>query len=165
MQASSIAERIAGIPRRELDGITISGGEPFDQPEGLFTLLSELSEWRGDDDIDLLAYSGYSLERLRSRHRQALQLLDAVIPGSYQRGKPTRRIWRGSANQEIVALSALARERYPDYYAYEPERPPIQVAVDESIWLIGVPREGDLLRLEQLVQVDGIEIVGPSWRP
>lgn len=29
-----------------VDGITVSGGEPFQQPERLATLLTELDEWR-----------------------------------------------------------------------------------------------------------------------
>jgi anaerobic ribonucleoside-triphosphate reductase activating protein len=60
----------------EADGVTISGGEPFDQPHGLLTLLSALSE-RFDGDV--LVYSGYRFEVLEARHGDALALIDALI--------------------------------------------------------------------------------------
>src|SRR5438094_1700531 len=49
------------------DGVTISGGEPFDQPKALSTLLDGLLHWRATDgpDFDILCYSGYRLSHLQ----------------------------------------------------------------------------------------------------
>jgi anaerobic ribonucleoside-triphosphate reductase activating protein len=53
----------------EADGVTISGGEPFDQPYGLLALLARLRErFKGD----VLVYSGYEFEALRAQHGAAL---------------------------------------------------------------------------------------------
>src|SRR5204862_5952107 len=48
------------------DGITISGGAPFEQPLGVRALLEGLGRWRHDArlDFDMLCYSGYPLTRL-----------------------------------------------------------------------------------------------------
>ena len=45
----------------ESDGITITGGEPFDQPDQLRQILSHC---RNYDHISIFVYSGYSLESL-----------------------------------------------------------------------------------------------------
>src|SRR6185436_13362061 len=68
-----------------LDGVTISGGEPFEQPAGLTALLHGLHRWRREAalDFDILCYSGFPLKTLRRRHAKALVLLDAVIPEPY----------------------------------------------------------------------------------
>lgn len=158
--------RIAELSRGGLDGVTITGGEPFDQPGGLMELLVALRTWGGSlpRPIDLLVYSGYPLERLRLRHKGMLALLDAVIVGPYQRRKPTRLIWRGSANQEIIPLTELGRRRYEPYVEFEPAHPRFQVMVDDSVWLIGVPRDGDMERLEAALQLSGVQLEGASWR-
>ena len=51
------------LERDEVDGVTISGGEPFDQPEALAELLHWLREFYCEAVRDILVYSGYSLEK------------------------------------------------------------------------------------------------------
>jgi anaerobic ribonucleoside-triphosphate reductase activating protein len=157
---TTVAELIAGLPAEDVDGFTISGGEPFDQPEALAELLRELRRrWPG---ADLLAYSGYRLARLQRRHPDVLALLDAVIAEPFRRDQPTTLLWRGSANQRLVPLSALGRERYAPYL--DAEGAPMQVAVDESIWYVGVPRSGDLERLDAMLAAAGVHQEQVTWR-
>src|SRR4051812_39296619 len=56
------------------DGITVSGGEPFDQPEALRVLLSALRERHCGD---CLVYSGYPIEELKLD--SFVGLIDALI--------------------------------------------------------------------------------------
>jgi anaerobic ribonucleoside-triphosphate reductase activating protein len=165
VDVAELVDWIAGLPEEDLDGVTISGGEPFDQPDALGALLRELSAVSQDRGrtIDVLAYSGYGLVRLRARHGEALARLDAVIVGPYQAHKPTKLIWRGSANQRLIPLSSLGIERYGHYVAFAPSHPPFQVAVDDGVWLIGVPRNGDVDRLEARLRISGIELQDRSW--
>lgn len=48
------------VASNELDGVTISGGEPFAQPAALLALLEALREWRAAAGLsfDILCYSG-----------------------------------------------------------------------------------------------------------
>ncbi len=48
----------------ERDGVSILGGEPFAQPEGLLALVKEL---RKLDCPHIVCYSGYTLEQLREK--------------------------------------------------------------------------------------------------
>jgi len=151
-----------------LDGITLSGGEPFDQPKALTALLKGLQRWRKTlaQPFDILCYSGYPLATLRRRQAAILALLDAVIPEPYVDGLPLAHLWRGSANQPLVPLSPLGEARYADYRetpAADGKR--MQVAADgERIWFIGIPHRGDMAALEALCRERGLELNAVSWR-
>ena len=49
----------------QADGLTVSGGEPFEQPQALERLLCW---WRLQHAGDILVFSGYSWEHLSSQH-------------------------------------------------------------------------------------------------
>ncbi len=155
------------VAQHGLDGITISGGEPFAQPEALLALLQTLHNWRNDAGLnfDLLCYSGWSWRRLQCDFAPLLALLDALIPEPFQVEQPTRLIWRGSANQPLIPLSPLGRERYAPYLHHEVERRSFQLVVDnQRIWGIGIPGPGDMDRLEQQCADRGVQLGGVSWR-
>lgn len=101
---TAIAEALLD-PTQRRDGISIVGGEPFAQPDGLAALLAELR--RRQPTIHLTAYSGFTLEALGRRGepsvRAALALVDLLIDGPF-----VRRLhrgageWRGSTNQRLI---------------------------------------------------------------
>lgn len=144
-----------------IDGITITGGEPFDQPEALAALLVALTEWRAGAAFDVLCYSGYPLKQLRQQHGAILERLDALIPEPFADRRPTDRAWRGSANQPLVPLSDRGRARYADPAAGAPR---MQVSVtDNTIWLIGIPKRRDMQAVRDLVSERGLDLGAVSW--
>jgi anaerobic ribonucleoside-triphosphate reductase activating protein len=148
------------------DGLTVSGGEPFDQPSELAAFLAEAAARRGAADLDLLVYTGYEFADAVTRAPAAPELADALITGRYDVTRPTRLIWRGSGNQVLHLLTPLAQRRYAAYTDYTPDHPPIQVAADdERIWLIGVPPPGTLRQFERGLRQREITLEGPTWRP
>jgi anaerobic ribonucleoside-triphosphate reductase activating protein len=150
------------------EGITISGGEPFDQPKALVALLKGLHRWRKATgrEFDILCYSGYPLNTLQRKHDTILALLDAIIPEPYVDGLPLAHVWRGSANQPLVALSALGEARYnPHLEAAAAEGKRMQVAVDgQRLWFIGIPHRGDMSALDELCRQRGLIMNEISWR-
>jgi anaerobic ribonucleoside-triphosphate reductase activating protein len=154
------------LPDDAVDGVTISGGEPFDQPQALDELLVRLDGWRRGRGrpIDFLCYSGRSLPALRARFGSLLTRLDAVIPGPFVADQAPGLRWRGSANQLLVPLTDLGHERYDA----EIDRPAtgsrFQVEVDgDTVYQIGVPRPGDLAALEAAMARRGISFREASW--
>ncbi|MFI0228097.1 4Fe-4S single cluster domain-containing protein [Streptomyces sp. NPDC017086] len=157
---------LSGLPD-PLDGITVSGGEPFQQPEALAALLEWVRAWRRERPapLDVLVYSGYSLARLEREHATLLRQCDAVITGPYVERLNTPGLrWRGSGNQRLTPLTDLGRERYEGTGSVD-SAPPMQVAVaDGRIWFIGVPRRGDMDRLGSRLRSAGITLEEVSWR-
>lgn len=154
-----------GLRLTELHGVTISGGEPFQQPEALVELLRGLDTWRRGSgaSLDLLAFTGHSLVRARRLAPEALALLDAIVAGPYVESRPTDHPLMGSANQRLEPLTALGRDRYAEA-ALDGERRRFQVAVDErDVWYVGIPRRGDLGRLQEEMERRGVEQEQPSW--
>lgn len=91
------------------DGITVSGGEPFDQAESLCVLLG-LAAAQG---FHVMVYTGYTWDELRLRadslgdrwiHR-SLELIDVLVEGPYRFDYPPRHPWAGSGNQRVLHLS------------------------------------------------------------
>jgi anaerobic ribonucleoside-triphosphate reductase activating protein len=166
MPLATLLDWCRGVAAGGFDGVTVSGGEPFDQPHALRALLRAFVEWRARERLgfDLLCYSGYPLRTLERRHASILRLLDAVVPEPYVQSRPTRLRWRGSENQPIVPLTALGRSRYAD--AMAEGKAELQFRVDaERIWYIGIPRAGDLERIEARCRAQGLSFENVSWRP
>lgn len=153
----------------DLDGVTISGGEPFDQPIALRALLNGLHAWRrqGGADFDILCYSGYPLKTLERKHKPLLALLDAVIPEPYTDGQPLGKVWRGSSNQPLVPLSERGAARYGAFLdeTVESQGKRMQVAVEgQRVWMIGIPDRGDMAAVEELCRSRGLSLGQVSWR-
>ncbi|NUT98732.1 MAG: radical SAM protein [Saccharothrix sp.] len=148
---------------RGAEGLTVSGGEPLQQPGALREFLAAVHAER--DDQDILVYTGYDESEFDDDRRSAVEFADVLVTGRFEIGRPTGLIWRGSANQRMVVRTALGRRKYAEHVDHEPERAPIQVRADESgIWLIGTPRQGGLAGLERGLRASGLPVESASWR-
>ena len=108
----TLAEKLLD-PTFERDGVSILGGEPFAQAEGLLAFVKEL---RRRDCQHILCYSGYTLEMLmekakrRSTIGEILADIDMLIDGAYvdalADGAGT---WTGSGNQRVIDMRETRR--------------------------------------------------------
>lgn len=106
-------EKLAGLlldHNYERDGVSILGGEPFAQPEGLNALVKAL---RSKNCPHIVCYSGYTLEVLRekaARHPaigEVLGKIDILIDGAYVESlSSSAGLWTGSGNQRVIDLRA-----------------------------------------------------------
>lgn len=101
-----------------LDGVTLTGGEPFAQARALLPFARGVAQ-RGHS---LFAFTGYDLGELESPDQRALLgLVDVLVAGRYVAAERSTELpWRGSRNQIIHRLSprglALA---FPDEACWE----------------------------------------------
>jgi len=107
-EAVEPAELLARLDeaRRRVEGITLLGGEPFEQAEPLVPFVRGARE-RG---LSVVAFSGFRIEELRRDRppgsRQLLGELDLLVDGPYDSGLPeSRRRWAGSGNQRFHFLT------------------------------------------------------------
>jgi anaerobic ribonucleoside-triphosphate reductase activating protein len=140
----------------QADGVTLSGGEPFDQPQALAELVQKL---RGRQSGDILIYSGYSQETLFQSHSQILKWIDVLISEPYRPESGSALALRGSDNQRITLLTDLARTRYPldlDDRPWNGPRP-LDVMIDgDTVWLAGIPRVGQMAELKRKLASFGL---------
>lgn len=145
----------------EADGLTISGGEPFDQAEALTLLITAL---RVERDIDVLMYTGYLLEELTAlggAMTTLLAQLDLLIDGPFIQSAANTLQWRGSDNQRIHLLSARARAQYAacaDLPMPEQRQLQVQMLGTTRFRIIGIPRRGDIAAYRAAMAARGLEV-------
>jgi anaerobic ribonucleoside-triphosphate reductase activating protein len=169
MTVAQLLEWCRNTAAEGCDGVTLSGGEPFDQPQALSALLDGLIAWRTARklDFDILCYSGYPLATLQKQHAALLVRLDALIPEPYVDAKPLTQLWRGSSNQPLLPLSERGQRKYAAYLhaPADPAAKRIQTMLDGGrIWYVGIPGRGDMAALETSCKTRGVELTDVSWR-
>ena len=121
------------INSAKIDGITISGGEPFLQAKELSYLLDLV-----DKDLDVMVYTGYSFNELsKKEHKELLSKIDLLIDGEYidELNEDTPLI--GSSNQKVYVFSQKGKRLLEHMKALKKRE--IEVIVkDKEVFVIGV---------------------------
>jgi len=89
-----------------IEGLTLLGGEPFDQAGPLFHLAEAVRA----EGLSVMTFTGHVLEALRSAGREdwdrLLAATDLLVDGPYVADQPEqRRPWVGSENQRFWFLT------------------------------------------------------------
>lgn len=132
-----------------LDGLSISGGEPTLQSAALTALIRGLRAREELQDLEVLSYSGFTLEELAQRGPEVaayLDELDILIDGRFEQSAANDLEWRGSDNQCVHLLSERAARHAPLIDQNMPDARPLQLQIlgPGSYRLIGIPKRGDL---------------------
>lgn len=103
---SSIVKEIVAH-REDQDGVTILGGEPFDQPESVAELVSSLK----NHCLHITVYSGYTIKQLIQKRRSAIDYIlthiDILIDGPFiSNEREGAGEYRGSRNQRLIGSLA-----------------------------------------------------------
>lgn len=87
-----------------IDGVTFSGGEPFEQSERLLPLLRELQKHK----LSVWIYTGYLYETLLKDpvKSKVLPYIDVLVDGPYLKAYADQNLkYRGSSNQRFLKLT------------------------------------------------------------
>ncbi|MCL2062039.1 MAG: radical SAM protein [Firmicutes bacterium] len=138
----SIGELAKAISSQsEIEGITISGGEPFLQAELLEKLLAEIKQKR---DLGVIIYTGYYLEQLKSLEKKkpsinsVLSITDILIDGIYSEELNDGKSLRGSLNQNVLFFTDRYKYVAEEYYNL-PNRKVEWIIGNEGMQLVGIP--------------------------
>lgn len=95
----------------EIEGFTLTGGDPFLQPDTLRELLPVLKAY----SHDVLAYTGYEYGDIANQYPDIVSQLAVVIDGRYVQELNNGSPLKGSDNQTIVVVNENFKGRYDNY--------------------------------------------------
>lgn len=100
-----IDEIFESIKNSSATGVTISGGDPFEQPEELFYLLTKIKQLDLSDGV--IVFTGFTIDEIRVREElnKSLDYIDVLIDGLYIEEKRISSGLAGSSNQEFYFLT------------------------------------------------------------
>lgn len=132
---------------KDVEGLTISGGEPFLQARELAVMLDEIKNQR---NYGVIIYTGFLKEELINNNNNDVQRLlrhtDILIDGHYIQELDDGKPYRGSSNQRINLLTDRYKYIYDDYYNGTDKRN-IEINVEKNnVYMVGIPSK------------DGIEV-------
>lgn len=107
LSTSEIFEMIKDF---ELEGVTITGGDPFEQEEELLELLiliSSLSLSKG-----VIVFTGFTYDEIRENkiREKCCDYIDVLIDGRYEDHNRVTDCFKGSSNQNIIYFSSKIKE-------------------------------------------------------
>ena len=92
------------IDKPYIKGLTLSGGDPLDSPDGVLELLQHFRDRFGDSK-DVWIYTGYTYEECLEHFKDILGYADILVEGLYIHSKrDTSLAFRGSSNQRVIDL-------------------------------------------------------------
>lgn len=105
---TSLVEQLRSNPLT--DGLSLSGGEPFEQPEGCLA-LAQAAHTLG---FDVWCWTGETFEVLLQSGTDAqkalLAAVDVLVDGPFVLAERTLSLpWRGSSNQRVIAVPESLR--------------------------------------------------------
>lgn len=101
----SVEEILADILKNKnyIDGITLSGGEPFCQSDQC-SIIAEQAQKMG---LSVWCYTGYLFEDLYAKHHRLLEFVDILVDGPFNMDERSLDLdFRGSTNQRIIDVKA-----------------------------------------------------------
>lgn len=124
-----------------IEGVTISGGEPFEQAEAVCRLLRCIRVVR--PDLSIFVFTGYEAEFLQhstdTHVRALIEQIDLLCCGPFMpEDYDINLLWRGSSNQRLIYLS--------DRYSVDEER----------VWALDSPIE-EVIMTDSLMQYTGFK--------
>ena len=94
----------------DIDGITITGGDPFEQEYELLELLFSLRSFNFKKGI--IVYTGFTIDEINENpiRRKCLDYLDILIDGRYVEENKISSGLKGSSNQNVFYFSDKVKE-------------------------------------------------------
>lgn len=121
------------VDQQEIEGITISGGEPFLQQPALCELIRKVKEQK---NIGVIIYTGMKYDDIKDT--DLAKQADLIIDGEYVEELNDDKSLRGSSNQNIICITERYKDIVPEYYGRQGRK--IELIMAEGVTkMIGIP--------------------------
>ena len=146
-------EKVLKLWLPQCDGITISGGEPFDQEAQLIELLNFLKPY----NKSILLYSGYPYAFLKDKNIVRNKLIDVLISEPYDHLETQTKRLLGSDNQKLHFITDLGEIDFKTYLE-QPFHKKLDVQITEdTVWMAGIPLNG-MNEIDEISKKDKVTI-------
>lgn len=132
------------LGRLPVAGLTVSGGEPLEQPEAVSSLIQA---FRKTNDGTVLLFSGFTPERIFRSKATARAILqtDAVLAGPYAPSQDNRDIWH--SKRLLLLTSRISPEELEPLRQWE-----IRLGGAGDVLMTGYPDEVPLLGISPYIR-------------
>lgn len=145
ISAEKLIQMILNTP--DIEGITISGGEPFMQAESLYMIIKELRDKR---DFGVIVYTGYALKQLEEKDDKSTNLflenIDILIDGLYDDKLNDGISLRGSSNQNVRQQTQRYADVFDEHYGKKVREIEIHMQED-NMMIVGIPKKDTLINI------------------
>ena len=121
------------LRQSNIEGITISGGEPFLQQDALCELISKVREHK---DVGVIIYTGMKYSEIENT--ALAHSADLIIDGEYVEELNDNKSLRGSSNQNVLCLTERYENIVSEYYGRNGRKIELILA-DGVTKMIGIP--------------------------
>jgi len=142
--------------QEHFDGITITGGEPFEQYEALVVFSAYIKQ---KTTLDIYVFSGYTLEELQAKFpdRLFMKYMDYLMDGRYVKELHDNNNFRGSTNQGFYKFDdGRAAQLKSD--SFSNNKWSVAVSKNKQIFMAGIPKRDELKMLTEDLNQAGIAI-------
>ncbi len=152
IRVDTLIRHLLGLSTR-LDGITLTGGEPFEQAKSLSALLIALKQARSDWNV--LAFSGYPLAHLRRGDSELentadlLEQVDILVDGPYLSNQEGEHPLTASTNQRVHYLSERGEALHDSCDALPLNHANLAMGTAETQNLVGIIRAPERALIHQ----------------
>ncbi len=146
--------RIEGI-----EGVTLSGGEPFEQSAE--ALLDFCRMVKNDSrNLSIIVFTGYLLEELKEKEDYAgiLNYIDILIDGPYMEELNDGKGLRGSSNQRIHFLSGRYGEMKEELQGEAHRGLEMIMTPEGGLEINGIPSRGFMKKFEDALLEQGMTL-------
>ena len=131
MDTVDLAESV--VQASDIEGITISGGEPFLQSEALVDLIKRIKLKK---DMGVIVYTGNNFEEIEKN--ELTGLCDIIIDGAYVEKLNDGLSLRGSSNQNICLITKRYEKEAKSVYSVQGRKIEL-LFMDGKTAMVGIP--------------------------
>jgi len=148
----------------EIEGVTITGGEPFEQSIEPLEIFLQLVK-NDPRQLSIMCYTGKLMMELQNDDKIAniLKYIDILVDGPYVHELNDGHRWKGSSNQRIYPLNENYTNIVQDAENSFDREIEISLSSDMQLELTGIPHDGFMQNLERKLHESGYSL-SPSDR-
>ncbi len=155
----ALADRVCRL--HGIEGITLSGGDPFDQPLESLTAFTEAV--RHNSNLSIMAFTGRTLPQLQRQipstlRERLLANFDVLVDGPYVEELNDGSLWRGSSNQTIHFLTPRYAYLRPHVETSHNRGLEVSIRNGREVEFTGIPPKGFLDSLTGRLAKQGLRL-------